>query len=111
MVLIDLLRQTVPIALDAVESQPKLRAQNRIDRHQRRMREPLIQILDDDTRVVQHQIPVHQRRQAVVGIEIEQVLRIAPGDHIDDVDLDAFFLRERCECGGYAVLRAPRTAS
>ena len=65
---VDLLRQPVPVALDAVQRQAKLRAQDRIDRHQRRMRKALIQILDDDARVVQHQVAIDQRRQAVVRI-------------------------------------------
>ena len=89
-ILIDQLRQPVPVALDAIQRQAKLRAQDRVHRHQRRMREALIQIFDDDARVVQHQVAVHQRRQTVVGIEVEQILRIASGNDIDDVDLDAF---------------------
>src|SRR5256885_927811 len=59
--------------------------------HQGRMREALVEIFDDDARVVQHQIPVHQRGHAVVGVEIEQVLRKAPGFDAHDIDADAFF--------------------
>ena len=90
---VDLARQRVPVALDAIQRQAELRARHRIDRHQRRVREALIQVLDDDARVVEHQVAVHQRRHAVVGIQVEQVLREAPGLDTDDVDADAL-LRE-----------------
>ena len=45
----------------------------RVHRHQRRMREPLVQVLDDDARVVEHQVAIDQCRQRVVRIQVEQV--------------------------------------
>src|SRR5215469_3031926 len=44
--LIDLTCQAVPVALYAVERETELRARHRIDRHQRRMREALIEVFD-----------------------------------------------------------------
>ena len=43
------------------------------------MREALVEVLDDDARVVQHEVAVHQRRQLWYGIEVEQVFRETPG--------------------------------
>ena len=90
-VFVDLLRKPIPVALDAIQRQTELRTQDRIHRHERRMWEALVQILDDDARVVEHQIAIYQRRQAVIGVEVQQILGIATRHHIDDVDLDALF--------------------
>ena len=91
--LLDLLHEPVPVALDAIEREAELRARHRIHRHQRRMRKALVEVFDDDARVVEHEIAVHQRRHAVVRIEIEQVLGKSPGLDAHDVDADAL-LRE-----------------
>ncbi len=70
---LDVVRQGIPVALDPVQRHAKLRARHRIDGHQRRMRKAFVQVLDDDARVVQHQISIHQRRHAVIGIQVEQI--------------------------------------
>jgi hypothetical protein len=85
----DLLHQAVPVALDPVQRQAKLCPGDRVHRHQRRMRKTLIEILDDHTRVIKHQVPVDQRRYAVIRIEIEQILRELRGVDADNVDADA----------------------
>ena len=86
---VDLLRQRVPVALDAIQRQPELRARHRIDRHQRRMRKALVQVLDDDARVVQHQVAVHQRRHRVIRVQVQQVLGQVAALHVDRLDVDA----------------------
>src|SRR5207245_10988867 len=48
-----------------------------------------VEVLDDDARVGQNQVAVHQGRHAVVGVEIEQILGKAPRLDAHDVDADA----------------------
>src|SRR5690606_21594595 len=55
----------------------------------RRMREALVEVLDDDARVVQHEIAVDERRHAVVRVQVEQVLGEVTLLDVDDVDVDA----------------------
>src|SRR5579863_9238006 len=50
---LDLLGQLVPVALDSIQGEPELGAIDRIDRHQRRMRKALVQVIDDDARVIE----------------------------------------------------------
>ena len=54
------------------------------------MRKALVEVFDDDARVVQHEIAVDQRGQRVVRIEVEQVFGKRPGRDVDDLDLDVF---------------------
>ena len=54
------------------------------------MRETLVQILDDDARIVQNQVPVDQRRDAVIRIQVEQIFRQLVQVAIDELDGDAF---------------------
>ena len=49
---LDVVGKRIPVALDAVQRDPELRPRDRIDRHQGRMRKTLVQVLDDDARVV-----------------------------------------------------------
>jgi hypothetical protein len=59
------------------------------------MRETLIEVLDDDARIVEDQVTVYERRHAIVRIEIEQILgKIAVLD-IDDVDGDALLRKHK----------------
>ena len=53
------------------------------------MRESLVKIFDNDTGVIQHQVPVYQRRDAVVGIEIQQILGKIFIVDIDDIYIEA----------------------
>jgi hypothetical protein len=53
------------------------------------MRETLIEVLDDDARIVEDKITIYERGHAVVRIEIEQILGEVAVLDIDDVDGDA----------------------
>src|SRR5207237_542694 len=53
-------------------------------------RKSFIQVLDDDARVIKHEIPVHERWNAVIGIEVEQVLRQLAWLNAHNIDADAF---------------------
>src|SRR6185437_7984468 len=86
---LDLLQQRVPVPLDAIKRQPELSPGHRVDRHQRRMREALIQVLDDHTRVIEHEIAVDERGDRVVRVEIQQILMVLARLHIYDIDADA----------------------
>src|SRR6202000_133259 len=86
---LDLLYQAVPVALDPTQRQAELRPGHRVDRHQGRMRETLIEVLDDDARVVKDEVPVDQRRYAVIRVEIEKIFGELRGVDTDDVDADA----------------------
>jgi hypothetical protein len=53
----------------------RMRARERIDRHQRRMRVAFVQVFADHRRGVQHQLALDQGRHRVVRIEVDQVFR------------------------------------
>jgi hypothetical protein len=55
------------------------------------MRKALIEVLDDDARVVQHEIAIHQRGHAVIRVQVEQVLGELARLDAHDVDADALF--------------------
>jgi len=102
---LDLLHQAVPVALDPIQRQAELCPGDRVDRHQRGMRETLIEVLDDDARVVEHQVPIDQRRHAVIRIEIEEILRELRGVDTDDVDADAFLSQHDARAMTERVIR------
>src|SRR5262249_51447480 len=88
---LDLLHEAVPVALDAIEREAELRARHGVYRHERGMRETLVEILDDDARVIQDEVPIDQCRHAVIRVEIEEILRELRGVHAHYIDADAFF--------------------
>jgi len=59
------------------------------------MRESLVEIVDDDPRVEQYQVPVDERRNAVVGIQVEQVLGSLRGSTFTRSMLMPFSARTR----------------
>ena len=85
----DLLGERVPVLLDAKEREPELRARHGIHGHQRRVRKPLVEIFDDDARVVENEVAIDERRHAVVRIEVEEVFGQVAVIDIDDIDVDA----------------------
>jgi hypothetical protein len=55
------------------------------------MRETLIEVFHDRAGIVENQFPVHQCRQAVVGIQVDQVLGLVIAVDIHHFHRDAFF--------------------
>jgi hypothetical protein len=95
----------IPVALDANSARRTCARDTGIHGHQRRMRKALVEVFHDDARVVEHEVAVHQRRHAVVGIEVEQVLGQTPGHHVDDLDRECPSPRGRCACDGSRIER------
>src|SRR5438105_11279359 len=69
---IDLAREAVPVALDAIEREAELRAAHRVHRHQRRMGEALVEILDDDARSEEHTSELQSRVDLVCRLLLEK---------------------------------------
>ena len=86
----DRIDQGTPVFFDAVDIKAALGPGDGIDRQQGRMRKTLVQVLHHHLGFVQHQIPVHQRGQAVVGVEIRQFSRRVQGIRFDHIDGDPF---------------------
>jgi hypothetical protein len=52
------------------------------------VRESLVEILNDNPGVVQNQVPVYQRRNAIVGIEVQKIFRKIPIVNLNDIYID-----------------------
>jgi hypothetical protein len=59
-----------------------------INRHQRRVRKALVEILDDNARVIKRQITVDQCRHGVIRIEIHEVLGKFTTLDVHNLDVD-----------------------
>jgi len=55
------------------------------------MREPLIEVLDDDARVIQNQVSIDQCWHRVIRIEIQEIFREVWPINIGYFDIDIFF--------------------
>ncbi len=64
-----------PVPLDAHRRDANARARQRIDRHQRRMRIALVEVLADHRGVEQGEITIDQGGRGGVWIEIDQIFR------------------------------------
>ena len=73
-----------------MQCQAKLGTRHRIDRHQGRMRKALVEIFDDDARVIDHQLAIDQRRQLQFGVDVDQIFGDAPRRDLYDFDVYAF---------------------
>jgi hypothetical protein len=58
------------------------------------MREALVEVLDDDARVVQHQVAIDQRRHGVVRVQVEQILGQVAALHVDRLDVNALLRQD-----------------
>jgi hypothetical protein len=77
------------------------------------MRKALVEIFDDDSRIVKYEIAVNECRDTAVRIQIEQILGQAAIIDVDYIDIDALLgqyepssmtprivgLREKCHHG------------
>ena len=65
--------------------QTAVAASHRIDRHQGRVREALVQIFHDDARGVQRQLAIHQSRYSVVRVQLGQLVRQVARVNLADI--------------------------
>ena len=75
------------LLLEAVQEQPRPGAHHRVRGHQLRMREPLVDVLVDDVRLVQHEVALDQHRNLVVRIHHRQVLGLVVEVDVDDLEV------------------------
>src|SRR5436190_17222530 len=76
--MLDLGRERIPLALDARRAEPDAGSRERVHGHQRGVRIALVEVFADDVDVVQHEVAIDQRRQALRGVELGEVLGLAP---------------------------------
>jgi len=62
-----------------------------IDRHQRRLRKALVEVVDDDSGVIDRQLPIHERRQRVVRVQQLNIGRKIAVSHLNNSHTDVLF--------------------
>ena len=90
-VLVERVNMAEQLLFHCVQQLPRLGSRLRIGRHQLRMWKTLVNVLIDDIGLIQHQIPIHQYRYSVVGIDDGHLFRLVKQVDIDDLEVHLFF--------------------
>ena len=59
------------------------------------MREALVQVLNNDARVVEYKIAINECRHAVIRIEIHEIFRQVGAIDVNDFDVDVFLSQDQ----------------
>ena len=78
------------LALEVEQEEARARPHDRIGRHELRVREALVDVLVDDVRLIQDQVPLDQYGHLSVGVHDRDVFGLVVQIHIADLEVHAF---------------------